>query len=411
MQDSDGEPYTLHRTITQEEYGALVMDLVTRTFKVCDEALQQADLTHSDLDGVILVGGPTRLPIVRESVAAYFQRELKDEVDPDAVVAKGAAIHAASLTGDLGCTAHDAFLLDVTPLDLRIGVAGGLAEPVIERNTPVPIEQTRRFTTTRDDQESVQIKVYQGPERLGEANEMLGQFEFSGFRKAPRGDIAIDVTFEINADGIVDVTACDPETQQKASTRLSLSSGLSGGELDQIIEDDKTSRVKSEELAEAAPVAASAPDRSSAEPAAPEPDISELGLSEPELELELGDSADDDELDIGEAAAPSEIGIEFESAEAPAELEARRPEPAPTIADDELGLDSPVSDDLEIDDDQLLALADEVVEEDLDDADTLAQVAADAEGDVEAESSIEPADKHELFETGLVDLSADIEEE
>ncbi|MCA9510795.1 MAG: Hsp70 family protein, partial [Myxococcales bacterium] len=274
----DGVPRSLERTMTQAEYAALVQDLVMRTFKVCDEAMQQADLTTRDLDGVILVGGPTRLPIIRQAVADYFQQVPKDDVDPDEVVACGAAIHAASLTGTTAtATNDDAFLLDVTPLDLRIGVAGGLAEPVIERNTPVPIEQTRRFTTTRDFQESVQIKVYQGGERQADANEMLGQFEFSGFKKARRGDVAIDVTFEINADGIVNVTAFDPDTEQRASTRITLSSGLSDAELDAIIENDKTARVQTA----AAPGAAAA-----ALPAAEDADLATLDAASDILEIE-----------------------------------------------------------------------------------------------------------------------------
>ena len=135
------------------------------------------------LDGVILVGGPTRLPRICEAVRQYFQQEPKIDVDPDQVVAMGAAIHAASLIS----SEQEAFLLDVTPLSLRIGVAGDMAESVIERNTPVPIEQTRTFTTFQDDQALVQIRVYQGESRVASENELLGQFEFSGFRKARRG--------------------------------------------------------------------------------------------------------------------------------------------------------------------------------------------------------------------------------
>jgi molecular chaperone DnaK len=239
MTPEDGVARSLERTITRSELATLVHDLILRTFKVCDEALQQADLTVRDLDGVILVGGPTRLPIVREAVSGYFQQEPRTDVDPDEVVAKGAAIHAASLVGE----AQDAMLLDVTPLDLRIGVAGGLAEPVIERNTPVPIEQTRTFTTFQDHQESVQIRVYQGDYRQAEDNALLGQFEFSGFQKGLRSDVKIDVTFEIDADGIVNVTAADQTTGEAASTQITLSSGLDEGELDKIIEEDRTGRV------------------------------------------------------------------------------------------------------------------------------------------------------------------------
>jgi molecular chaperone DnaK len=240
MQNEAGEPLGLARKITRAEFASLVQDLIQRTFKVCDEALQQSDLTTRDLDGVILVGGPTRLPVIRQAVTDYFQQEPKADVDPDEVVALGAAIHAASL---VNAEAPDSVLLDVTPLDLRIGVAGGLAEPVIERNTPVPIEQSRAFTTFQDYQESVKIKVYQGDSRATDENELLGQFEFSGFEKARRGDVTIDVTFEINADGIVCVTAADPATGQQASTSITLSSGLSDEDLEEILAHNPTERV------------------------------------------------------------------------------------------------------------------------------------------------------------------------
>jgi len=201
-----------------------------------------------DLDGVILVGGPTRLPLIRDAVAGYFQQEPRIDVDPDEVVAMGAAIHAASLVGQ----AQDSMLLDVTPLDLRIGVAGGLAEPVIERNTPVPIEQTRTFTTFQDHQESVEIRVYQGDNREAEDNALLGQFKFSGFKKGLRSDVKIDVTFEIDADGIVNVTAADQATGQAASTQITLSSGLAEEQIERIIEQDVAGRVATVVAAERA---------------------------------------------------------------------------------------------------------------------------------------------------------------
>jgi molecular chaperone DnaK len=235
----DGTVLGIEHTITRAEFGVLVHDLIQRTFKVCDEAMQQSDLTVRDLDGVILVGGPTRLPIIRDAVEAYFQQPPRQDVDPDEVVAMGAAIHAASLVGE----AQDAMLLDVTPLDLRIGVAGGLAEPVIERNTPVPIEQTRTFTTFQDHQESVKIRVYQGDHRMAEDNALLGEFEFSGFTKGPRADVKIDVTFEIDADGIVNVTASNQITGEAASTQITLSSGLGEEQIEQIIENDVAGRV------------------------------------------------------------------------------------------------------------------------------------------------------------------------
>jgi len=236
----DGGARSIERTITQQEFSSLVTDLVQRTFKVCDEALQQADLTVHDLDGVILVGGPTRLPVIREAVRTYFQQEPRADVDPDEVVAMGAAIHANSLVNE----SAESFLLDVTPLDLRIGVAGGLAEPVIERNTPVPIEQSRMFTTFADYQESVDIRVFQGDSREASSNELLGQFAFSGFKKARRGEVSIEVTFEINADGIVSVKACDSETGAQNMTSITLSSGLSSEELRTILAENPAARVE-----------------------------------------------------------------------------------------------------------------------------------------------------------------------
>jgi molecular chaperone DnaK len=251
VKNEAGEALTLQHTLNVREFTTLVGDLVQRTFKVCDEALAQAGLVPSDLDGVILVGGPTRLPLVREAVAGYFGQAPKTDVDPDEVVAKGAAIHAATLAGGAG---EDAFLLDVTPLSLRIGVAGGLAETVIERNTQVPIEQTRSFTTYQDNQESVKIRVHQGESRKADENELLGQFEFGGLQKAPRGQVRIDVTFSINSDGMVNVTARDRDSGREASTSITLSSGLSAEEIDSIVAENPTDRVTLDAPPEPAPL-------------------------------------------------------------------------------------------------------------------------------------------------------------
>ena len=312
LRSEDGTPLGVERTLTRTEFGVLVHDLIQRTFKVCDEAMQQSDLTVRDLDGVILVGGPTRLPIIREAVEAYFQQPPRQDVDPDEVVSMGAAIHAASLVGE----AQDAMLLDVTPLDLRIGVAGGLAEPVIERNTPVPIEQTRTFTTFQDHQESVQIRVYQGDHRMAADNALLGQFEFSGFTKGPRSDVKIDVTFEIDADGIVNVTASDQTTGEAASTQITLSSGLEEDQIEKIIEDDVAGRVSTAVAPAAESGLASADSESieldtsapneSVEMAVPDEsslfgdgsvDLSE-GRPDDLASLDLGDPGDDAELDL-----------------------------------------------------------------------------------------------------------------
>jgi molecular chaperone DnaK len=282
IQSEDGTAHSIERQLTSEEYSVLVNDLIQRTFKVCDEALQQAGVVARDLDGVILVGGPTRLPLIRDTVRDYFQQEPKANVDPDEVVAMGAAIHAASLVSP----DQEAYLLDVTPLSLRIGIAGGLAETVIGRNTPVPIEQTRTFTTLNDMQESVEIRVYQGESQEAEENELLGQFSFSDYAKAARGDVQIDVTFEINTDGIVNVTATDRGTGQATSTRITLSSGLSEGELSNIIEEARTDRLEPTTVAEDSEVLGAIP--LVAVPADPPVIFEETRESKQEL---LGDSS------------------------------------------------------------------------------------------------------------------------
>jgi molecular chaperone DnaK len=271
--DAEGNPLQLERGLTRGEFSNLVADLIQRTFKVCDEALQQANLTVRDLDGVILVGGPTRLPVIREAVSQYFQCEPKADVDPDQVVAMGAAIHAASLVGE----EKDSCLLDVTPLSLRIGVAGGLAETVIDRNTPVPIEQTASFTTFQDFQQSVRIRVYQGESRVQEENELLGEFEFSGFKHARRGEVRIDVTFEIDTDGIVNVTARDPDTAQVASTQIHLSSGLSEEEIQAIVQKHQPIEPVVPAAPSAAEASAALPRRTAPPPTPLEPVATSLG--------------------------------------------------------------------------------------------------------------------------------------
>jgi molecular chaperone DnaK len=329
VRGADGQPCSLVRSMTQAEFSRLVQDLLQRTFKVCDEALQQAGLQASDLDGVILVGGPTRLPALRRAVSDYFGQEPKIDVDPDEVVAMGAAIHAASLLG----SEDDSVLLDVTPLSLRIGVAGGLAEPVIERNTPVPIEQTRAFTTFQDYQDSVRIRVYQGESRTADGNELLGQFTFSGFRRAPRGQVRIEVTFEIDTDGIVNVTARDPETDQRASTQITLSSGLSSDEIERIISEGKTERVQTA-TAETLPrprLVARAPTPSAAAPppapAESPPDVTSIG-SRSDDELDVLPDDDSPELEIDTAPPRARVGAE------PPVYEGRTPEGLETDAGD-----------------------------------------------------------------------------
>ncbi len=223
-QDAEGKVLDLQAQLTEDQFNKMVMDMVQRTFKVCDEALQSARMTAADIDAVILVGGPTRLPIIRTSVQHYFQKGPMTGVDPDEVVSLGAAIQAQAL---LTAGGADHRLLDVTPLTLRIGTVGGFSEKIIDKNTPIPIEQSKTFTTSRDGQDKVKIKVFQGESSRVDECEMLGEFEFSGFRIGYRGEVKIEVTFEIDTNGIVNVSATDVETGQRTSTTINLSSGLS----------------------------------------------------------------------------------------------------------------------------------------------------------------------------------------
>jgi len=227
-QTPEGEVLDLSQSLGMEQFNRMVMDLVQRTFKVCDEALQSARMTAGDIDAVILVGGPTRLPIIRQSVRHYFQKEPMTGIDPDEVVALGASIQASALLNrDAAVAGQASYLLDVTPLTLRVGTVGGWAEPIINKNTPIPIEKSKAFTTSRDGQDRVRIRVYQGESKRAEECEFLGEFEFTGFRIGYRGEVQIQVTFEIDSNGIVNVSAADNETGQKASTTINLSSGLS----------------------------------------------------------------------------------------------------------------------------------------------------------------------------------------
>jgi molecular chaperone DnaK len=231
-QSPEGDVLDLVQKLTQDQFNRMVMDLVQRTFKVCDEALQSARITAGEVDAVILVGGPTRLPIIRNSVRHYFQKEPMTGIDPDEVVALGASIQAhALLNAQAAEYGQASYLLDVTPLTLRVGTVGGFTEKIIDKNTPIPIEKSKTFTTSRDGQDRVKIRVYQGESNKAEGCELLGEFEFTGFRIGYRGDVQIQVTFEIDSNGIVNVSATDLETGQKTSTTINLSSGLSEADI------------------------------------------------------------------------------------------------------------------------------------------------------------------------------------
>ncbi len=234
-QDEAGAPLDLRFQLDRKGFGERCKDIVQRTFLICDEALRNARLTVQDLDEVVLVGGSTRMPLVREMVKQYFGREVLAEVNPDEVVAIGAAIQGAALVQDHlveGNTGAHALLLDVAPQSLGIQSVSEIFEVLIERNAQIPCERTQVFTTTKDNQESVSIRIFQGESRIVAENTRLGEIELYGLRPAPRGQIQIEVTFEIDANGLVVVTARDLETGRAQAAHVRVSAGYDPDDID-----------------------------------------------------------------------------------------------------------------------------------------------------------------------------------
>ncbi|MCA9560456.1 MAG: Hsp70 family protein [Myxococcales bacterium] len=227
--DDEGS-LTLSAVLTVKQLAQMTYDLVQRTFGVCDEAIQAAGCNVTDIDGVVLVGGQSKSRFIRSAVEAYFSKRVQAHVNPDEAVALGAAIHADQLVN----RKTEAVLIDVTPLSLRVGTVGGYTEVVIPKNTPIPIEHSKTFVTASDNQERVRIRIYQGESKAHEHNELLGEFEFSGFRIAPRGEVEVVVTFDIDADGIVNVRAVEKESGVEAQTQITISQHLTEAEIHQI---------------------------------------------------------------------------------------------------------------------------------------------------------------------------------
>ena len=227
--DAEGS-LTLSALLTVKQLAQMTYDLVQKTFKVCDEAMQSAGFNVSDVDGVVLVGGQTKSRFIHSAVEAYFSQAVQASVNPDEVVAVGAAIHAHQLVN----RKRDAVLIDVTPLTLRVGTVGGYTDVVIQKNTPIPVEQSKTFVTASDLQEKVRIRIYQGESRESEHDTLLGEFEFSGFRIAQRGEVEVVVTFDIDANGIVKVSAVERESGAQARTTVTFSQNLSEQELRQL---------------------------------------------------------------------------------------------------------------------------------------------------------------------------------
>jgi molecular chaperone DnaK len=234
---STGRNQALHlqRTLTRAKLEELTVDLVERTVHLCKRTLVEADIDKNEIEEVILVGGQTRMPKVQEMVAEFFGREPCKGVHPDEVVALGAAIQGAALLDQQS----DMLLLDVTPHSLGIMIVGGYFHRLIEQNTTVPCSKGHIFTTVRDNQTSVKILVLQGESERAEENELLGEFILTGLRKAPRGEVEIEVIFEISADGIVSVSARDMETGLKQSITVTATSGLTEDEIKKMIDDNR----------------------------------------------------------------------------------------------------------------------------------------------------------------------------
>ncbi len=227
--DSTG-PKHLERKLTRAKFEQMIEDYLNRTMDIVESALKAAGKTEKDIDQVVLVGGSTRIPKVQELVAARIPGKINKEINPDEVVACGAAIQGGVLAGEV----DEIVLLDVTPLTLSIETLGGIATPLIERNTTIPTEKTKTFTTAEDNQTSVEIHVVQGERKMAADNKSLGKFQLTGLPPAPRGVPQIDVTFNIDADGILHVTAKDKATGKSAGITIKESSRLTEEEIERM---------------------------------------------------------------------------------------------------------------------------------------------------------------------------------
>jgi molecular chaperone DnaK len=236
-------PKHLNLTLSRAKFEQLTDELVKRSIEPCRQALKDAGVAKSDITQVVLVGGMTRVPAIQEAVRQFFGKEPHKGVNPDEVVGIGAAIQAGVLGGDV----KDVLLLDVTPLTLSIETLGGVSTPLIERNTTIPTKKSQVFSTASDSQTQVEIHVTQGERQMAADNKSLGKFILDGIPPAPRGVPQIEVTFDINADGILNVTAADKATGKKQAMQIIPSSGLTDTEIERMVQDAESHATEDEE--------------------------------------------------------------------------------------------------------------------------------------------------------------------